>query len=154
MHSPKILKDPLVGGQGMVEALRRGNHMDLGQLSNVSKMTGGSGISEHEREAANLFAQQVGRGAQDYAGRKYDAKTDSRLSDAIAVEKVKGGQMRKTEKYKKILDVEGSIAESIEKGRPRGRYSLDRSKDEYAKLKRQTAGYQARHRAYKANKST
>ena len=130
MHSPKILKDPLVGGQVMVEALRRGNHMDLGQLSNVSKMTGGSGISEHEREAANLFAQQVGRGAQDYAGRKYDAKTDTRLSDAIAVEKVKGQENRRTQTYSSYL-------------------KQDPTKPEY----KSGSEYKKRHAAYKRAKS-
>ena len=70
----------------MVEALRRGNHMDLGQLSNVSKMTGGTGISDHEREADNIMARSVGTAGTDWAKRRYDSSTDTRRSNSIAIE--------------------------------------------------------------------
>jgi hypothetical protein len=80
MHSPKILKDPLVGGQVMVEALRRGNHMDMGQLSNISKLTGGAGAVEHEREAANIIAKQVGTSTADWSKDKYRGKQREKKS--------------------------------------------------------------------------
>lgn len=56
MHSPRVLKDPLVGGQTMLEALQRGNRMDVGALSSISKLTGGSGIHSHEQEAIKAVA--------------------------------------------------------------------------------------------------
>jgi len=131
MHSPKILKDPLVGGQVMLEALRRGNHMDMGQLANVSKMTGGAGATEHEREAANILARQMGTASSDWAGRKYDKADDSRLQDALRVEDRKGRQMRSTETYKQWLQGKTGKADIKDAG-----------------------GYKQRYRAYRKAKST
>lgn len=145
MHAPKILKDPLVGGQVMLEALRRGNHMDIGQLSNVSKMTGGSGITDHQRDAANILAQQVGRGAENYAKNRYD----SRLADQIKVEEVKGGIARENARYAKILDVQGGYAA----GRAKARLS-DRGGPERKAAVMEMYTNRAKYRAYQKAKST
>lgn len=145
MHAPKVLKDPLVGGQVMLEALRRGNHMDIGQLGNVSKMTGGSGISEHQRDAANMFAQQMGRATENYAKDRFD----SRYSDQVKIEEIKGQQMRETERFKKILDVKGGYAATRAKSKftPRGSTERrDAVKDLYSS--------RAKYRAYKKAKNT
>jgi hypothetical protein len=107
LHAPKVLKDPLVGGQVMVEALRRGNHMDLGQLANVSKMTGGTGISEQERDAANMLARQIGSSSSDI-GR---IVSDTRQGDMIMAERLKGEEMRRTETYKAYINPRGDTNE-------------------------------------------
>ena len=62
MHSPRVLEDPLLGGQLMLDALRRGNYMDVGQLANVSKLTGGSGLKEHESEAVRVLGTGMTQG--------------------------------------------------------------------------------------------
>jgi len=62
MHSPRVLEDPLLGGQLMLDALRRGNYMDVGQLANISKLTGGSGLQEHEREAVRVLGTGMTQG--------------------------------------------------------------------------------------------
>lgn len=148
MHSPKVLRDPLLGGQIMVEALRRGNHMDMGQLSNVSRMTGGTGVSDHEREAANIFAQQMGRGVQDYAGRKYDAATDTRLQDSIKVERVKGEENRKSTLFRGRK--EGLVNKILAK-----KYEDHRKRTTYVPKDEDKARYtaEAKYEAYKSTKS-
>lgn len=59
MHAPDILKDPLVGGQVMEDALRRGNRMDIGALNNVGKLGGGSGLRSHEQAAIDQITGTV-----------------------------------------------------------------------------------------------
>ena len=66
MHAPRLLEDPLLGSQVMVDALRRGNNMDIGALSNVSKLTGGSGLAQHESEAVKVLSSGAGRSAEQY----------------------------------------------------------------------------------------
>ena len=85
--------------------------MDLGQLSNVSRMTGGTGISDHEREAANIFAKQVGSGASDYAKRYYDAKTDTRAKDQRKLERLKGRIKSRGEIAGEIRRLDADIAQ-------------------------------------------
>ena len=80
MHAPRILEDPLLGSQVMADALRRGNNMDIGALSNVSKLTGGSGIQEHERDAVGVLSSGVARGAEGVARERYKVKTKSNKS--------------------------------------------------------------------------
>ena len=145
MHAPRVLKDPLVGGQVMLEALRRGNHMDIGQLGNVSKMTGGSGITESQRDAANILAQQVGRGAESYAKDRYD----SRLSNQIKVERVKGEEMRETNRQKLVLEAKGGYAAARAKAKFEGKSSSKRKDNVQGAY---TA--RAKYRAYKKAKST
>lgn len=72
MHTPNLLADPLLGGQMMLDALRRGTHMDVNQLSNVSKLTGGSGLREHEQAAVDVFARGAGEAQKAYARDKFD----------------------------------------------------------------------------------
>ena len=84
MHSPRVLEDPLLGGQLMLDALRRGNYMDVGQLANISKLTGGSGLQEHEREAVRVLGTGMTQGPvvanyQNIAGRD-DSKSKSSSS--------------------------------------------------------------------------
>jgi hypothetical protein len=71
MHAPRVLEDPLLGSQVMADALRRGNNMDIGALSNVSKLTGGSGLQEHERDAVGVLSGGVARGAEGVAKERY-----------------------------------------------------------------------------------
>ena len=59
MHAPDILRDPLVGGQVMEDALRRGNRMDIGALNNVSRLGGGSGLRQHEQVAVDQITGSV-----------------------------------------------------------------------------------------------
>lgn len=66
MHAPRLLEDPLLGSQVMVDALRRGNNMDIGALSNVSRLTGGSGLAQHESDAVGMLAGGTGRAAEGY----------------------------------------------------------------------------------------
>lgn len=66
MHAPRLLEDPLLGSQVMVDALRRGNNMDIGALSNVSRLTGGSGLAQHESDAVGVLSGGVVRGAETY----------------------------------------------------------------------------------------
>ncbi|MGA1353684.1 MAG: hypothetical protein ACO32I_02715 [Candidatus Limnocylindrus sp.] len=79
MHSPRVLEDPLLGGQLMLDALRRGNYMDVGQLSNISKLTGGSGLKEHESEAVRVLGTGMTQGPviQYYQNRANDKKPAS-----------------------------------------------------------------------------
>lgn len=71
-HAPRMLEDPLLGGQVMLDALQRGNRMDISTLGNVSKLTGGSGLSEHEADATKMFAEGMGEGAKSYVKTKYE----------------------------------------------------------------------------------
>ena len=80
MHAPRVLEDPLLGSQVMADALRRGNNMDIGALSNVSKLTGGSGMQQHERDAVGILSGGVSKGTEAYVkGRnsKGNSKTTS-----------------------------------------------------------------------------
>lgn len=77
MHAPRVLEDPLLGSQVMADALRRGNNMDIGALSNVSRLTGGSGMQEHERDAVGVLSGGVVRGAEGVAKERYKKRTNS-----------------------------------------------------------------------------
>jgi hypothetical protein len=78
MHAPRVLEDPLLGGQVMADALRRGNNMDIGALSNVSKLTGGSGIKEHERDAVGVMSAGVVTGSRDVVKERYKDKVKNK----------------------------------------------------------------------------
>jgi len=80
MHAPRVLEDPLLGSQVMADALRRGNNMDIGALSNVSKLTGGSGMQEHERDAVGVLSGGVARGAEGVARDRYKTRSSSKRS--------------------------------------------------------------------------
>ena len=134
LHAPKVLKDPLVGGQVMLQALQRGNNMDIGMLGNVSKMTGGSGVSEHQRDAANMLARQIGQGAMDYGKARYDSKVE----DARAIEKIKAHEARKTETYKMFIKEPSGGGKG-----PARSYDVA-----------EASGYKKRYQAYKKAKST
>jgi len=82
MHAPRVLTDPLLGGQVMLEALRRGTHMDVGQLSNVSRMTGGAGLKEHEQEAVRVMAQAPQAGATEYHRMRTQLRRDEASEQA------------------------------------------------------------------------
>lgn len=75
MHAPRVLEDPLLGSQVMADALRRGNNMDIGALSNVSKLTGGSGMQQHERDAVGILSGGVSKGTEAYGRERYKEKT-------------------------------------------------------------------------------
>lgn len=81
-HAPRMLEDPLLGGQVMLDALQRGNRMDVSTLGNVSKLTGGSGLQEHEMEATRMLAQGAGEGARAYVKSKYDPAAVKNRRDA------------------------------------------------------------------------
>lgn len=145
MHAPRVLKDPLVGGQVMLEALRRGNHMDIGQLGNVSKMTGGSGITDSQRDAANIMAQQVGRGAENYAKSRFD----SRVSDQIKIERVKGEIALEKHRATQMMDSKADIA----KARAKVRYNnLERGSEARKTALEGAYTSRAKYRAYKKAK--
>ena len=150
MHAPRVLKDPLVGGQVVLEALRRGNHMDLGQLNNVSKMTGGSGITEHQRDAANIMAQQVGRASENYAKSKFD----SRVSDQVMIEKVKGQELRETKRFEKMLGARGDMAAARSRRKfiqdPKGAGAKGSAREQTGNL----YSAKARYRAYQKRKKS
>lgn len=77
LHAPRMLEDPLLGGQVMLDALQRGNRMDVSTLSNVSKLTGGSGLQGHESDAATMLAKGTQEGTSRYIEKRYmqrDAK--------------------------------------------------------------------------------
>jgi hypothetical protein len=90
-HAPRMLEDPLLGGQVMLDALQRGNRMDISTLGNVSKLTGGSGLSEHEADATRMFAGGMGDGAKSYVKMKYEKKQSTSSSN-------KGGKDSKSGK--------------------------------------------------------
>ena len=71
IHAPNLLRDPLVGGQVILDSLTRGRRMDISTLSNVSKLTGGSGLSDPGKSAVGMVAKGVETaGKQSY--QKYD----------------------------------------------------------------------------------
>lgn len=150
MHAPRVLKDPLVGGQVVLESLRRGNHMDLGQLNNVSKMTGGSGITEHQRDAASIMAQQVGRASENYAKGRFD----SRVADQVKIENIKAEHAREKSRFEKQLTAKGEMATA----RSRRKFILDpKGAGAKGSAREQTGNLysaKARYRAYQKRKKS
>jgi hypothetical protein len=59
IHSPNLLRDPLVGGQVILDSLTRGRRMDLGALSSVNKLTGGTGLDHGTTKAVDMLASGV-----------------------------------------------------------------------------------------------
>ena len=78
IHAPNLLQDPLLGGQTMLDALRRGTNMDVGSLSNVSKLTGGSGLQDHEQAAVDTLARGMTETQKSYGKYKFDKLRPSR----------------------------------------------------------------------------
>lgn len=77
IHAPDVLKDPLVGGQIMEDALRRGNRMDIGALNNISRLGGGSGLKTHEQAAINELTGSVSGVGRGIAARELKTKSPS-----------------------------------------------------------------------------
>jgi len=73
IHAPNLLRDPLVGGQVMLDSLVRGRRMDVGTLSNVSKLTGGSGLSDPSKNAVSMIA----KGVEQSSSQAYKAYTNA-----------------------------------------------------------------------------
>lgn len=73
IHAPNLLRDPLVGGQVMLDSLVRGRRMDVGTLSNVSKLTGGSGLSDPSKNAVSMIA----KGVEQSSSQAYRAYTSA-----------------------------------------------------------------------------
>ncbi len=70
MHSPKLLRDPLVGGQIMLDSLTRGRRMDIGTLSNVSKLTGGTGLDQGTTKAIDIISSGTQSAVKGAFGKK------------------------------------------------------------------------------------
>ena len=68
IHAPNLLRDPLVGGQVILDSLTRGRRMDISTLSNVSKLTGGSGLGEPSRDAVKMLSSGTQTGFKESAG--------------------------------------------------------------------------------------
>lgn len=79
-HAPRMLEDPLLGGQVMLDALQRGNRMDISTLSNVSKLTGGSGLAEHETAATKMLGEGVREGVVEYGKARGRSKSSDKGS--------------------------------------------------------------------------
>ena len=75
IHAPNLLRDPLVGGQVLLDSLTRGRRMDVSTLSNVSKLTGGSGIGDPSRDAVKILSSGTERGISNAASAYYRAAT-------------------------------------------------------------------------------
>ena len=67
IHAPNLLRDPLVGGQVLLDSLTRGRRMDVSTLSNVSKLTGGSGLSDPARDAVKMMSSSTEKSTQGAA---------------------------------------------------------------------------------------
>lgn len=70
IHAPNLLRDPLVGGQVLLDSLTRGRRMDVSTLSNVSKLTGGSGLGDPSKDAVKMLSEGVRSGVTG-AGSSY-----------------------------------------------------------------------------------
>lgn len=68
MHSPGIIKDPLMGGQVMKEITGRAMRWDLNQYSTLNRTAGG-GLADYEHQALQQFGKGVGNLTNVY----YDA---------------------------------------------------------------------------------
>lgn len=106
MHAPRLLEDPLLGSQVMVDALRRGNNMDIGALSNVSRLTGGSGLAQHESDAVGMLAGGTGRAAEGYVkvrSADYKSKATKYEKEVKRKEKVITGYQDRNKKLRQQL---------------------------------------------------
>jgi hypothetical protein len=68
MHSPGVIKDPLLGGQVMKEITGRAMRWDLNQYSTLNRTAGG-GLADYEHQALQQFGKGVGNLTNVY----YDA---------------------------------------------------------------------------------
>lgn len=68
MHSPGIIKDPLLGGQVMKEITGRAMRWDLNQYSTLNRTAGG-GLADYEHNALQQLSRGVGNAGSVY----YDA---------------------------------------------------------------------------------
>lgn len=68
MHSPGVIKDPLMGGQVMKEITGRAMRWDLNQYSTLNRTAGG-GLADYEHQALQQFGKGVGNLTNVY----YDA---------------------------------------------------------------------------------
>ena len=68
MHSPGVIKDPLLGGQVMKEITGRAMRWDLNQYSTLNRTAGG-GLADYEHSAL----QQLSKGVSNAGSVYYDA---------------------------------------------------------------------------------
>lgn len=100
IHAPNLLRDPLVGGQVMLESLTRGRRMDISTLSNVSKLTGGSGLSDPTRDAVKMISSGVQSGVQSaYRGYR-ESSNVTPVQDVAGAASAPAGKKARSSKKK------------------------------------------------------